>query len=573
MEGIKMKKVLSIVFLFAISFVGFGQEDVILVSQGDRIVEKAYRIARTPLVIDTIIPTVIVEYPLLILKHETQTELERINPASIKTVEKLPQLYNTYVKLGIGTKLMPLGEVYYDSDRSRKYMYGAHVKHLSSFGDIKNYAKGQYDRTKLGIYGGLNETRYTIRGDFHYGSQGFHYYGISDTLNIPGDSIAQRYSDVGFSGKFITHIKDSAKVNFSVGIAYNNYHSKKSKREEEDLWRARENFFGVTTSTWYKHRTEIYGLDVDIRYNGYRYGEKYKSLTGLDTGLFLNNTIVDFRPHITTRLQNDRFKAKVGVDVAIDVRDVTRAYIFPIAEVKYSLFNDIFIPYIGARGGIKQTTFKSLTGENEFLLPNVELRNENTAFDFYGGIKGTISRRISFNAAISFAKVKDKALFVTDTIHSPRNKFNVIYDTMNVTTIEGSISYQLMEKLKIDAIGKFYSYVALNNSYAWNLPRLEIMLRGSYNLFDKFIFNLDLKMEEGRKALVYAPGTGISEENGQYIENLKFLADLNLGVEYRYNKRISAFVQFNNIAAQQYMRWHNTPVQGFQFLGGVTYRF
>ena len=130
-----------------------------------------------------------------------------------------------------------------------------------------------------------------------------------------------------------------------------------------------------------------------------------------------------------------------------------------------------------------------------------------------------------------------------------------------------------MEKIKIDAIGKFYSYAALNNSYAWNLPRLEIMLRGSYNLFDKFIFNLDLTMEEGRKALVYADGPGISEENGQYYEKLNFIADLNLGVEYRYNKRISAFVQFNNIAAQQYMRWHNTPVQGFQFLGGVTYRF
>ena len=95
---------------------------------------------------------------------------------------------------------------------------------------------------------------------------------------------------------------------------------------------------------------------------------------------YLNNTIIDFRPHITTRLQNDRFKAKVGVDVAIDIHDATKAYIFPIAEVKYSLFNDIFIPYVGARGGIKQTTFKSLTTENEFLLPNVAMRNENTAY-------------------------------------------------------------------------------------------------------------------------------------------------------------------------------------------------
>ncbi|MFT5780071.1 MAG: outer membrane receptor protein involved in Fe transport [Crocinitomicaceae bacterium] len=50
------------------------------------------------------------------------------------------------------------------------------------------------------------------------------------------------------------------------------------------------------------------------------------------------------------------------------------------------------------------------------------------------------------------------------------------------------------------------------------------------------------------------------------------MADANFSVEYRYNKRISAFVQLNNIASQRYMRWNNAPVQSFQVLGGVTFR-
>ena len=272
-------------------------------------------------------------------------------------------------------------------------------------------------------------------------------------------------------------------------------------------------------------------------------------------------------------MYNDRFKAKIGVDIVVDANIKTRAHIYPVAELKYSLFNDIFIPYLGLRGGLKQTTFKSLTTDNEFLLPNVQLRNENTVIDFYAGIKGTLSKRMSFNASASFARIKDKALFVTDTNFSVGNKFDIIYDTLSLTTIEGSLSYQLNEKLKIDGIARYYSYSLLSNSYAWNLPQWQAIVRGSYNLFDKFLVNLDLNFEGGRKALVYAMEDNVTEENLQFAKSLGLIADINLGLEYRYNKRISAFVNLNNIASQRYTRWYNYPVQTFQIMGGITARF
>ena len=80
-------------------------------------------------------------------------------------------------------------------------------------------------------------------------------------------------------------------------------------------------------------------------------------------------------------------------------------------------------------------------------------------------------------------------------------------------------------------------------------------------------------MEGGRRALVYATEDDVTEENNQLAKKLGFIADANLGVEYRYNKRISAFVNVNNLAAQRYKRWYNYPVQGLQVMGGVTFRF
>lgn len=570
---IKMKKIIAIAFV-AFTTVSFGQGiDHTIQGTGERHVEHARRLAVSPTIIDTVIPTPMVKYPLLVLKYETETEVELINPASIKTTEKLSQLYNTYIKLGVSSEFMPIGEVYFDAKRSRKYLYGAHLKHLSSFGDITGYAPAQFDRTRFSTYGAINERKYTLRGDVHYNNQGLHYFGISDTFGLEKDSIAQRYSDFGLKGSFYGHKKDSANINYIVGLEYNNFSSKKPLSEGRDDWRARENFFGISSSAWYKLGEEVYGADVDIHYNGYKYGVADSSFSNAqDTGIVLNNTIVSLRPHITTRLFNNRFKAKVGLNLTVNAHNVTQAHIYPLAELKYSMFNDIFIPYVGLRGGMQQNTFKNLSAINEFILPNVNMLNENKAIDFYGGIKGTLSKQISFNAGISFANVKNRALFVTDTTFSLGNKFNVIFDTMNVTTIDGSISYQLKEKIKIDAIGRFYSYNLLNNSYAWNLPNLEVVLRGSYNLFDKFLFNLDVNVEQGRRALVYAPGPDVTLENGQYVQKLNFITDVNLGVEYRYNQRISAFLQFNNIASQRYARWYNTPVQAFQVAGGVTFR-
>ena len=567
------KKLFILAGLLCIVAPSIAQTDVTINATGERSVERAYRIPIHPKVIDTTVNVVTVNYPLLAIQMPTQTEMERINPATVKTKEKLEQLYHAYIKLGIGSELMPLGELYYNSERSRKYVYGAHIKHLSSLGNINGYAPATFDRTRGMIYGGINETRYDLLGQVDYSNRGLHYYAIpADTIDK--DSIAQRYSDFGVSLRYRSHVKDSAKVNYSIGATYRNFLSRKPLQDSLMDWRARENYINVHSDLFYKLNKETYALGIDIKHNAYRYGIADSSLSLIDTGLVLNNTIVSLSPSITTRLWDNRFAASIGVDLTLDAHTKTRFYIYPKAEIKYSMFNDIFIPYLGLRGGLKQNTFRTLSLENEFILPNVELRNESTSIDVYGGIKGTLSKRMTFNASVSFANVKNQALFVNDTLYARGNAFGVIYDTLTTRTIvEGSISYQLLEKLKIDGIGRFYSYALLNNSYAWNKPRLEFILRGSYNLFDKFLFNMDLKLEEGRKALLTGPVEGSFTENGQHIMDLGFIADANLGVEYRYNKRISAFVQFNNFAAQRYKRWYNAPVHGFQVMGGITFRF
>jgi len=561
------------IFLILITNAFQSAAQIDITTESLREVEPAYRQEGQPQIIDTVFSTPTTKFPLLAMRYEPFFEVQKIEPATVKTVEKLQQLYNGYARLGIGSVFMPLAEVYYNNTRTRKYNYGLHLQHLSSFGRQPNVAPSSFDRTNFRGFGGVNEKKYDWLAEINYNNRGLHFYGFPDE-HADADSIAQRFNTIGAKGLFSSHKHDSLGLNWRVGLEYRHFNDKKPGEDSISDWRARENYFAITTGGWFKWGNETFGADIDLKYNGYKYGTEGDTLySALNPGIVTNNTLISAKPYVVTYSKNKRFKAKVGVDITFSAGAKTKAYLYPNAEVKYSLFDDILIPYAGLRGGMTQQSFKSLTDINEFSLSNVDLRNEHKALDGYIGMKGTLSKRIGFNIGASFAHVKDKALFVTDTTFSGGNRFKVIYDTMNIAMVEGSLSYQLREKTKIDVTGRFYSYNALNNTYAWNLPQVVFIVRGTHNLYDKFIFNADLTFEGGRRALVYADEEDVTEENNQFAKKLGLIADVNLGVEYRYNKRISGFVNFNNVAAQRYKRWYNYPVQGIQVMAGVTFRF
>ena len=572
-----MKYILTIIALVFVSGVWSQQDDLILEMRANRTVEPAYRILAHPKIIDTVKAAQVKAYPLLFFQVPTQISIDTIEAATVETTEKLKQLYPFYAKVGIGSTIMPMGEIYFSSTRSRAYEYGANIKHLSSFGEIKDrdkvaYAPAQYDRTSGTVYGKINERNYNLAGAFIYQNNGFHYYGVQND-SLSKDSIAQRFQLYNGSAEYNANRGDSARLNVNVKMDYSNFQTRKLSDSLAD-WRASENHVNLKSRLWYNNRNERFYGDIGLRYNGYTYGIIDSVMSAGDTGISNQNTIIDFKPGVWTQMLDNRLKIEIGVGITADLHaDKNVVYLYPHAEFKYAMFKDIFIPYVGIKGGLKQNTIQSLSAQNPFIRVNQRLVNEHNPYDIYGGFKGTLSKRMSFNIGASFAHIENKALFTTDTLGVYRNQFNVIYDTLNLTTIEGSLSYQLNEKLKIDGNARFYSYEMYNQARAWNLPQFQCLIRGSYNLYDKFLINLDGTLETGRNALVYTAGEGVKEENGQYFVSLGTIVDINLGVEYRYSPRVSAFLQLNNVAAQRYNRWYNYPVQPFQVMGGVTARF
>jgi outer membrane receptor protein involved in Fe transport len=105
------------------------------------------------------------------------------------------------------------------------------------------------------------------------------------------------------------------------------------------------------------------------------------------------------------------------------------------------------------------------------------------------------------------------------------------------------------------------------------MPAFVATASGRYNLRDKLVFTSDLTFNTVRQALTFNPNEGEKVSATEFAVNLDAFVDLNFGFEFRYNKKLSGFLQLNNILAQQYQRWHNYPVQRFNLMIGVTYSF
>jgi hypothetical protein len=487
----KISAVIVCSFISSISFGQNGQEELTHTSTATREVSPSYRITENPQIIDTVVPIPKFEYPLLNRSMKTSITTQSIAASKIKIVDKLDKLYPGYIKLGLGNYTMPMGELYYNATRNRRVNYGIHAKHLSSFGRIKGYAPTQFDNTNAKLFGDFFLRGHILETEANWLNHGYHYYGIEND-SLPKDSLRNRVGNYQGQVHFSNFTKrDSAKLLYKFKLDYGYFHEFLPDSVTESL-NARESNFGIGTEWKYKHELNVFALEADFRYNSYKFGES----AGVLLAPFKkeeNNHILHLRPTISSYRFNDKLKAEVGFDLNFDLAANTVFKPLVVANAKYSLLDGMFIPYIGLDGGLKQNTFNSLNRGNEFINSSVDLRNTKT-FRLYAGIKGTLSKKMSFNIEGHTSKLTDMALYFNDTIFSNQYKFNVLYDDVSVIGVGGSLTFQSSEKLKIDAMLDYNKYITTKEAYAWYLPEVKFTLRGAYNLYDKIYAKLDFTL-------------------------------------------------------------------------------
>lgn len=385
-----------------------------------------------------------------------------------------------------------------------------------------------------------------------------HYYGFPEKIKpeiTNGKELRQRLTKLSANAGLTRNFTDSAQFDYNFDINYHHIF---------DIHKAEENNLRLDGSLSKYHKRELYAIDAEVNYNN------------LNNLLDLGNTLmVGLRPYIKTSAKSWQFK--VGLGLYVNQADsVSKFHFYPEAEFKYNVVENIIIPYVGIKGGILANNLNSYFTENPFInTKTLAVANTNQKYNIYIGIRGSLSKHVTFNTSFSKQKLETMPLYVKDFSNVLENQFTVLYDTVGLNQISGELAYQKLEKLKIIVRGDYFDYSPANELKAWHKPDMKISLSGIYDLSDKIIVRTDLFFINKQYAKAFSTVTDASGVivTTEEAKELKGVFDANLGLEYRYTKKLSAFINFNNIGAVRYQKFEDYPTQRFNVLGGLTYSF
>jgi len=529
---------------------------IISIEEYQPFLNDAFKIKTNPVINDTdkIIPKL--NYQFLSKNINTTFNIDTIIPAKIKG-EPLIKLYHGYAKVGFGSNATPLAEIYFSANRSKNFSYGFKGKHLSSAG-ITGNDYSSYSDEHLSVFGKTINKNFTFYNHFAYDRNVVHYYGFPKEnvviINNKND-IKQRYNKFDFTTSYKRNFVDTNQFNYDATL---NYHYIR------DLFTIDEHNFNADAKLSKYHNSEIYTMGLDLDYDQ------------LNNSLNLPKSLtIGLNPSISTKGRNEKWEFKFGAGLYVNAEEKTKFHFYPVAEFKYDIADHIVVPYVGIKGKILDNNLSTFYQENPYLNTDLlSIANTNQQYKIYGGIMGNISDKLTFNANINKQKLSELPLYIKDFSNPIENQFIVIYDEANLTVLNFELGYQQLEKLKLLLQSNYFKYDVKEELKAWHKPQYKINLSGIYDLGDKILIKLDLFLmgKQYAKDFIVTTTNNTSTATETALQ-LKGYFDANLGLEYRYTKKISGFINFNNIGSVRYQRFQDYPTQRFGILGGASISF
>lgn len=533
--------------------------EVIISRDVEPVINSSQKYYDTPVNTDTVKVTEKINYEFNAQKINTVYELDPIKAANVKN-EPLAKLYKGLVKGGWGNYSSPFFELFYNTARKKEYQTGIHYRHFSSTGQLKNVGFSGFSQNRIDAYGKTFIGKNTLKGDISYDRNVWHYYGFNPkdpelvSLPLNRSDIKQQYQMVKANVDFADNLPvDSLALKYKIGAGFYNL------RDINDF---SENYFKLQGNVDYFYK--------EFKVNGLLKVENWNNKMANDTS---SNTIIQFRP--AAKLNREKFKLTAALNTYFTSGNQAKTYIAPEVDIELVVYKNMLLFNLGTDSRLNRNSYASLISENPFINAFTPLRNTWSPFRLYAGLKGSLSSKTSFNTQISYNIADNWAYFVNDSTFGRRNQMTVVYDNPQVLKIMGEVFHQRNEKLKLSAKAEIFNIAPDAELQAWHTPTFRTTFTGRYNLKDKIVATASIftfSRQYGRAFNTTTDSLGVKVVTVEQIK-IKGFFDLNLGAEYRYNKRMSGFIQVNNLLAVRWERFLGFPTQRINVLAGLTYAF
>lgn len=441
---------------------------------------------------------------------------------------------------------------------------------------------------------------------------GYGHLGIGNLNTIDGvlaySVIANQDTEVGLAANYLymnnpnEAFQKIQAINGSASISH--YLSALATVDAKvDYHQKNVGFFGslfdpLLSDTIYERAIIDYGLGFALsnveenEFNvDYNINFEFKNISLLDEGLYENNFLVaggiskDVNEQMTLNLSGiadissitdtltlyyNNYLVKPSLLYTTDLLSVdlgltfaftnARTYYLPQLEITYSAMSNSLLPYLFWQADLRKNNLIALLDYNPYLVNNLSARLDNSIYNKYGlGAKGNI-QDVHYKAEVGYGKVDNLVLFRNTLALNGLRQFNIELDTSTILDINLEAQYTISNSLEVFA-GFTYTDYSIT---AWHLPSYSFKASANYRLLnEKLTLSPSLFIRDGLTVL----------NDEAEIEELPYMLDLSIHVNYKLHKQISAFVELNNMLASEYQYWYDYSNFGFNGKIGLSAKF
>ncbi len=466
---------------------------------------------------------------------DSKVEAPGIVPEKFATIKpkegEVPELYNHYLKVGVGKYLTPYGRLYLGSKPDSEIRWGINFQHLSAHLDkipLRNFrnddlgvqvSSDKKNHWEVGLKGGNNQY-------FLYGTPAvYENTAPSDAMK---DSLKRGFSyvDLRFQADNKTN-RDKFYYNIPVTIA--------------NIWDRR-----IADSVAGNSEYNI-GINPDLAF----FFKDYLSAGIQPQAVFSTGKLVD---NPTNRLmmnilpyaafQKDVIKVKAGANLGYFNQFTGPAKtsdfrVFPSIEAEYKISTLSMSVFAGYKGGFLNNTYRDMLYTCRYLSPSAQIRPTIERMNVSLGTKAVIKSRYDVQLKGFYRKLENPLLY---TGYENSGLIQAVYDSLATNIgFELETNYSVLQEMQIGGALVFNHFKTTSAKAYFGVAPLELRLYSRLQYLNnrlniRPVFYLYSKTPMGETATGAIAYRGITP-------------DFNLNAEYRITERFSAWIQFNNMFA------------------------
>ncbi|MFM8916898.1 MAG: hypothetical protein ACKOGP_04045 [Bacteroidota bacterium] len=496
-------------------------------------------------------------YELPKVRFNTIYTISPIKAVKVKD-DNIKKLYRGFVRGGYGTKNTPFIDAYFNSLRSKEYDAGAYVSHISSSGKVRGWEGFPgMSETSLGVFGSRFFSGNTLSGNIDFSRNSYHYYGYDDTFYEKADT-KHRFTDIGGNILLGSNLENGSDTRYEAGLEFGNFADNTGHKEGR---------FVFDGSLYTKLGEFNAGGRILADVN------KYES----DSLGSLKRNIFKIEPRFSRKF--GRMELTAGLNIPIDANEKTKYYLLPHVRLDLIVAKETISAFAQFSGDVERTSYRSLSKDNPFIgnLNGPALLNQRNNFDLQAGVNIKIENQLAFIGSFALTRIKDNAFFKNQqnieynpdsSIYRQLTEYDVIYDDNTRLKLHAELVYDQNEKSGISLAVDYESNKADTLDKPLFRPGFTLTAKGHYNIGEKIYTKASIAWVDSRYYL-----KGFDSQGQQEYGTLDGYLDVSLGVDYRFSKVLSTFIQINNATASKYSRWYNYPSYRLGVFAGASYAF